>query len=130
MLIRSAISCFILDPADNERFTKNPLNAHKRRQGTIWVLLDIANLGAVPLQHLCIHPGYILAFKDHMTFGWFIQTQDGFHQTGLSATTFANHGNGFTMFNIKGYIIHGVYITGMSKTKAPELKPNFQILDG
>lgn len=64
-----------------------------------------------------------------MTFSGFIQTQDGLHQTRFTATALAYYGNGFTILDFERYIIDCPYKAGVSKTKAPELKPYFQGID-
>ncbi len=119
----------IPDAANDQRLFQNPLDVHKGRQRSIGVLLHIPHMGVIPVHPLLIQFRKILAIEDHLPLCRLVESQDGFHQARFPTTAFPNDSDGLPFMHLKIHAVHSLYITGMTKPKASQLKPDTQALN-
>src|SRR5262249_3233078 len=75
-------------------------------------------------------PRQSLSFKNHLTLGRAVQTQDCLCQTAFATAALANDCDSLPALQLKAHPVHGAYEPGASENPTPELKLRGQVSDG
>src|SRR6266545_462259 len=69
----------ILEATHDQWFFQNPLDVHEGRQCAVRILLDITDMGVVPVPSLLIEFRKVLVLEDNFAAGRFMKPKNGLH---------------------------------------------------
>lgn len=120
---------FVLNAIDFHWLFQDALDIHEGRQGTVGVLLDIANVGAIAFPAFLVKGAEVFTEEVHRTLGNVVDPQDRLGQGTLAASAFPNNRNGLTFVKLKGHSVQRPHIAGLEEAHAAHFEPSMEILN-
>jgi len=109
---------------DHQRFGQDTVHAHERRQSAVGVLLDVADLRAIPTQ-ISVEGAPL---KEHPALGGPIEPQDRPGEGGFAAAALADDGDRFALVHIEADAIYSADEARSPKRSPTQLEVRVQVL--